>query len=163
MELQEVYSLWERFEGSSAVELELALDGAHLHLRKAGCPAPMFMAPEAAAFPVSPGQMQVPGQPAKEDGEMLHSAKQQQNSETSAGKIEVKAPLVGTFYRAPSPEAEPFVEVGQLVHKGDVIGLIEAMKLMNEITAPADGRVTEILAEDAGLVAFDDVLMKLEA
>lgn len=74
----------------------------------------------------------------------------------------VKAPLVGTFYKSPSPEEEPFVKVGQTVKKGDVVGIIEAMKLMNEVVAPCDGEVSEILAEDGKLVEFNQVLIVLK-
>jgi len=76
---------------------------------------------------------------------------------------EVKAPMVGTFYRAPSPEAEPFVEVGDIVSKGDVICIIEAMKLMNEVKAEFGGRIVEILVENAEPVEFGQVMFILEA
>ena len=71
------------------------------------------------------------------------------------------APLVGTFYRAASPEKEPFVKVGQRVRKGDVVGIIEAMKLMNEVTADHDGIVKEIPAENGALVSFHQTLVRL--
>lgn len=74
----------------------------------------------------------------------------------------IKAPLVGTFYRASSPEAKPYVNVGDQVKKGDVVALIEAMKLMNEIVAPADGVIDEILIENEDLVQFDQVLIKMK-
>jgi acetyl-CoA carboxylase biotin carboxyl carrier protein len=74
----------------------------------------------------------------------------------------IKAPLVGTFYRASSPEAKPYVNVGDQVKKGDVVALIEAMKLMNEIVAPVDGVIDEILIENEELVQFDQVLIKMK-
>jgi acetyl-CoA carboxylase biotin carboxyl carrier protein len=70
----------------------------------------------------------------------------------AAGVIEVKAPLTGVFYRAPSAQAAPYVQVGSTVSVGQVIGLIEAMKLFNEIRSTAAGRVTRILAESGQLV-----------
>jgi acetyl-CoA carboxylase biotin carboxyl carrier protein len=73
----------------------------------------------------------------------------------------VTSPFVGTFYRAPSPEAVSFVEVGQLVRKGQVVCIVEAMKLMNEIEAEADGRVAEILAENGQHVEYGQPLIRL--
>lgn len=75
---------------------------------------------------------------------------------------EVKAPMVGTFYSAPSPEAEPFVEVGSIVNKGDVLCIVEAMKLMNEIKSEFSGKVIDILVENAEAVEFGQVLFLIE-
>lgn len=74
----------------------------------------------------------------------------------------VKAPIVGTFYRAPSPDADPFVEVGDSVSEGDVLCIIEAMKLMNEIECETSGTIEEILVEDAEPVEFDQKLFVIE-
>ena len=84
--------------------------------------------------------------------------------ETGAAAEEhvVKAPIVGTFYRAPSPDDPPFVEVGDEVQEGDVLCIIEAMKLMNEIECETSGTVKEILVEDAEPVEFDQPLFVLD-
>ncbi len=74
---------------------------------------------------------------------------------------EVKSPLVGVFYSAPSPEAEPFVKVGSAVKKGDVLCIVEAMKLMNEIAAEQDGTVVDICAHNGDIVEFGQTLFKL--
>lgn len=74
---------------------------------------------------------------------------------------EVKSPMVGVFYAAPSPDSAPFVEVGSKVKKGDVLCIIEAMKLMNEIIAETDGEIVDICAEDGGLVEFSQILFKI--
>ena len=71
----------------------------------------------------------------------------------------VKAPLVGTFYAAPSPEEPPYVEVGQSVKKGDTLFIIEAMKTMNEIAAPCDGTISRIMAESGDMVEYDQTLV----
>lgn len=70
----------------------------------------------------------------------------------------VKSPLVGTFYAAPSPEAEPFVKKGDIVKKGQVLGIVEAMKLMNEIESEYDGVVEEILIENEDMVEYGQPL-----
>ncbi len=71
----------------------------------------------------------------------------------------INAPLVGTFYGASTPGGDPFVTVGQSVKKGDVVCIIEAMKIMNEITAQMDGKIGEILVHDKDVVSFDQPLM----
>ena len=77
-----------------------------------------------------------------------------------AGKA-IKAPLVGTFYAAPSPDQKPFVQVGDTVKKGDVVLIIESMKLMNEVTSDIDGVVQEILVKNGEAVEYDQPLMIL--
>lgn len=80
----------------------------------------------------------------------------------AAGSL-VKAPLVGTFYRAPSPGAQPFVEAGSMVEAGQQVAIIEAMKLMNAVTAEVPGRVVEILVADATPVEYGEPLMVVAA
>lgn len=75
---------------------------------------------------------------------------------------EIKSPMVGVFYAAPSPEAEPFVKVGSTVKKGDVLCIIEAMKLMNEITAEQDGTITEVCMKNGDVVEYSQVLFRIK-
>lgn len=74
---------------------------------------------------------------------------------------EVKAPMVGVFYAAPAPGATPFVKVGDTVEKGQVVCLIEAMKLMNDITAPVAGRIVDICAQDGVVLEYGQTIMKI--
>lgn len=74
----------------------------------------------------------------------------------------VKAPLVGTYYAAPSPESEPFVTVGKRVKKGDVLMIIESMKLMNEVLCEQEGTVAEILVQNGDAVEFDQPILRIE-
>lgn len=89
-------------------------------------------------------------------------------SQTAAPQEPVKkgkpltSPMVGTFYSAPSPDAKPFVEVGQSISQGDVVCIVEAMKLMNEIEAEFSGKITEICVKDGQPVEFGQVLMYIE-
>lgn len=95
--------------------------------------------------PISPA----PVQPAKEPGmdfNKLH---------------EVKCPLVGVFYAAPSPESDPFVKIGSQAKKGDVLCIVEAMKLMNEIVAERDGEIVDICVQNGDVVEFGQTLFKL--
>ncbi len=82
--------------------------------------------------------------------------------EENANIIAVKSPMVGTFYRAPAPDADPYVQEGDIVTPNQVLCIIEAMKLMNEITSEFRGRVVEILAENGKPVEYDQVLFRVE-
>ena len=74
----------------------------------------------------------------------------------------ITSPMVGTFYKSPSPDAAPFVEVGKTIKQGDVVCIVEAMKLMNEIESEVAGKITEICVEDGQPVEFGQVLMYVE-
>jgi acetyl-CoA carboxylase biotin carboxyl carrier protein len=89
------------------------------------------------------------------------AAPQPEKVEKKSG-IEVKAPMVGTFYRSPSPEAAPYVNVGDSIEVGQVICIIEAMKLMNEIKSEVKGKIVEIQADNAEPVEFGQVLFVIE-
>jgi acetyl-CoA carboxylase biotin carboxyl carrier protein len=80
----------------------------------------------------------------------------------AAGTLEIRPPIVGTFYRAPKPGAPPFVEIGSEVHEDTVVAIIETMKLMNSIPAGVRGRVVEICVADAEFVEQDRVLMRVQ-
>jgi acetyl-CoA carboxylase biotin carboxyl carrier protein len=76
--------------------------------------------------------------------------------------IKVESPIVGTFYRRPSPESEPFVTEGASVKKGQTLCIVEAMKLMNEIPSPCDGKVRKVLLNDAQVVEFGEVMFVID-
>ncbi|MBU2102530.1 MAG: acetyl-CoA carboxylase biotin carboxyl carrier protein [Candidatus Omnitrophota bacterium] len=82
--------------------------------------------------------------------------------EKKEGSLEIKSPMVGTFYRAPSPGAKPYVEAGDIVKPGDVVCIIEAMKLMNEIKSEVGGKITQILSESGEPVEFGRTLFLIE-
>lgn len=89
-------------------------------------------------------------------------AAQPQTAVIDKNRVEVKSPMVGTFYRAPSPEAPPFVELNQEIEPGQVICIIEAMKLMNEIKSEIKGRILEILVDNAEPIEFGQPLFIVE-
>lgn len=78
------------------------------------------------------------------------------------GQVTITSPIVGTFYRSPSPDADPYVEEGDYVKKGQVLCIVEAMKLMNEIESEADGRITKILAESTKPVEYGQPLFLID-
>ena len=111
------------------------------------CPPPMPLPPAGAPVAAPPAVFAAPAE--------TPAAPQK-----PAGKS-IKAPLVGTFYAAPSPDQPPFVQVGDTVKKGDVVLIIESMKLMNEVTSDVDGVVQEILVKNGDAVEYDQPLMIL--
>ena len=113
-------------------------------------PMPPMMPP--VATPAAPMAMAVATAPGAEAAAQVSSA---------AGNI-MKAPIVGTFYAAPAPGKAPFVTVGSTVSKGDVLFIIESMKVMNEVTSEFDGKVTEILVKDGDAVEYDQPVLRIE-
>lgn len=146
MDINDVYGIMDRFDCSGCGELRLEMNGMCLELKK--------------------DSIYVNKTPAVQDTKEAHRDSIQNNSvqaieQPQAGKV-IKAPLVGTFYTASGPDEEPFVRIGQSIHAGDVIGIIEAMKLMNEVTADCDGVVKEVAAEDGAMVEYGQPLVILE-
>ena len=136
MELEQISALLERFDVSSCSRLELELGDCHLRLEK-----PCGL-PQAAPAPVAAPQSGQAQQPPQAEAKTLN------------------APLVGTFYAAPAPDRPPFVTAGSRVTKGQTVCVLEAMKMMSEVPAPADGVIEEILVENGELVGFDQPLMR---
>ena len=134
---QEIFELMARFDASAATSFKLTTKDFSLELGKGGSPAPAYIAQAAGAqAPVA-----APSEP-QPDGKFI------------------TAPLVGTFYAASAPDAEPYVQVGDRVKKGQTVCLMEAMKMMNEVQAPCDCVIEAILQEDGTLVSFGDPLIR---
>ena len=93
-----------------------------------------------------------------ENGE---SQKQESSELNFSNLVEVKSPLVGVFYSAPSPESPPFVTIGSKVKKGDVLCIVEAMKLMNEVTCEVDGEIVDICLKNGDVAEYGQVLFKI--
>jgi acetyl-CoA carboxylase biotin carboxyl carrier protein len=159
MTVDEIKEILELMREHELAEFELQRDGQTLRLRKhsptqwAG-PMPAVPAvathPPAAAAPAVPAPPQAAGEsavlePASEDVDLAI----------------VKSPIVGTFYRAAEPAAPPFVETGQTVRKGQVLCIIEAMKLMNEINAECDGEIVKVYVENGQAVQYGERLFAI--
>ena len=152
MNLRQIRELVRLLESSSLTVLEIEEADLRVRLEKgqtAGLAQPVPAAlPQAvpAALPVETAPAPAPVADGTVDFNRLK---------------EVKSPLVGIFYAAPSPGAEPFAGVGSRVKKGDVLCVVEAMKLMNEITADADGEVIDVCVQNGQVVEFGQILFKL--
>jgi acetyl-CoA carboxylase biotin carboxyl carrier protein len=90
------------------------------------------------------------------------AARPEPPAERGGELIEIRSPLLGMFYRAPAPDRPPFVEVGDLIEEGQTVAVVEAMKVINDITAEVGGRVVEICVGNGVLINEGDVLMRLE-
>ncbi len=144
---KDVAEIMRLLEQSSFDSLSIEIDGVKLNLQR-GSAAPV----RQAATPASSTESNP--QPAK-------SAPPRSKPPSEPGLAEVVSPLLGIFYRAPKPGEPPFVEVGSKVEEDTVIGIIEVMKLMNSVRAGVKGEVVEILADNAALVEYDEILLRL--
>ena len=161
MDLKDVYELLDKFDGSACCEMELNLNGMQLNLKKySGIAAPSGLNNVVA------GNTQTVVSGTNQSGlqaAVTQTQAEQVTDNASDGEaVEIKAPLVGTFYQAPGPDEQPYVKVGQQVKKGDVVGIIEAMKLMNEVVAPQDGVILSIDATDGNMVQYGQVLFTMK-
>ena len=161
MDLKDVYELLDKFDGSACCEMELNLNGMQLNLKKYSS-----IAAPSGLNNVVAGNTQTVVSGINQSGLQAAvtqtQAEQVTDNESAGDAVEIKAPLVGTFYQAPGPDEQPYVKVGQQVKKGDVVGIIEAMKLMNEVVAPQDGVILSIDSTDGNMVQYGQVLFTMK-
>ncbi|MEW5895266.1 MAG: acetyl-CoA carboxylase biotin carboxyl carrier protein [Candidatus Omnitrophota bacterium] len=152
MNLKEIKEIIKLMNENELTEVEVEREGAKLKLKKG---SQMMAAPSfQAAAPVI-HNMPVASSPSP-------VAAQQSVSGAATAGVEIASPMVGTFYRAPSPESAPFVEIGQIVDIGQVVCIVEAMKLMNEIKSEIKGKVADVLVNNAEPVEFGQPLFLVE-
>jgi acetyl-CoA carboxylase biotin carboxyl carrier protein len=133
-------------------EIEIERDGLKLKLKKSASGEMVIGAPTHYAVESLPAPKAAPA--AAAPGGAADASK--------SNNKDIKSPMVGTFYRSPSPETEPFVEVGQTVEIGQVVCIVEAMKLMNEIKSEVRGKITEVAVQNAEPVEFGQTLFIIE-
>ncbi len=158
IDLEFLEALVRLLDESSLDRLELDREGTRIRLAKspkgggAGGAAQVFSAFPATAPPGPPPASTDPAAPAEAVAA----------EPPSTNLVDVTSPMVGTFYRAPSPEASPYVDVGATVAAGDVLCVIEAMKLMNELECEVSGRIVEICADNAEPVDYGQLLFRVD-
>jgi len=161
MNYTEIKRLVKLVESSDIGELEIEESGSRLRIAKAtACAANLGPMVQPMVLPqIFPNpQMVAPSVPSS-----IPAAESSVAARTPAKKLhEVQSPMVGTYYRAPAPEAPPYVQVGDMVRPGQVLCIIEAMKLMNEIESEVSGLVVDILIENAQPVEFGQTLFRIE-
>ena len=161
MDIKEIQSLIKFVAKSGASEVKLEMEDVKITIRTGSSPTvpettivqqiPVAQAPavQPAAAPAAP-EVAAPA-PAKEEAPADDSK-----------YITIKSPIIGTFYRKPSPDKPPFVEVGSTISQGDVLCVIEAMKLFNDIESEVSGKIVKVLVEDSSPVEFDQPLFLVD-
>lgn len=160
MEMKDIFALIETFDTSSLTRLKLSQGDVSISLQKGG-DSPVvhqFHSHPSMTYSSAPPTTQVPGPPSSEPG-----AQAPQSSSTPANKDTeiITAPIVGTFYRTPSPDSPAFVDEGTSVKSGDTICIIEAMKVMNQLEADFDMEIVSILVENATMVEYGAPLFEV--
>ena len=147
-DFDEIERMVEFMEAHGLSEFELEEDGRRVRLQKAKT--------------IAEDLLSRPGGNATKDATLSSEPMTSGEADQDDGLIVVKSPIVGTFYRAPDPDADPFVEVGTGIKKGQVLCIIEAMKLMNEIDAEEDGEIANIFIENGQAVQYGDKLFAIK-
>ena len=157
MDLRKLKTIIDLFENSQVSEMEIYEGDDKIRLCKHSdlAASTHHQIVEPAHTAPSPS----PPATAEQPGASKRAVAVEKPEEEKKDTEELTSPMVGTFYRASSPEAEPYVHVGDKVRKGQTVCIIEAMKLMNEIAAPCDGEIVEIAVSNGSPVAFGDRLM----
>lgn len=163
-------SLVRLLDESSLDNLEIERGGTRIRLSKSPSGGSLASSPPTAAvtFPASAPRPEVPpsAPPSQPSSSPSPSAASETVAPTAAdaptGLLEITSPMVGTFYRAPSPEADPYVRTGDSVEAGAVLCVIEAMKLMNELECETPGRIVEVCVGNAEPVDFGQVLFRVD-
>ncbi|KFD22706.1 MULTISPECIES: acetyl-CoA carboxylase biotin carboxyl carrier protein [Tatumella] len=153
MDIRKIKKLIELVEESGIAELEISEGEESVRISRSPANMGYPVMQQAYAAPVAPAPVAAAPAPAAEPAAAA--------STEVSGHI-VRSPMVGTFYRTPSPDAKPFIEVGQKVTAGETLCIVEAMKMMNQIEADKSGVVKAILVENGQPVEFDEPLVVIE-
>jgi acetyl-CoA carboxylase biotin carboxyl carrier protein len=151
METKEIFDLFERFEKSSLSEISIKQGDMEVVLKKGGELPPIQHIQSPVHIPLHHQYVQE-AQPQEQ-----HDQSQDKQSDTEI----ITSPMVGTFYRAPAPDAPPFVDNGSKVKVGDTLCILEAMKMMNELEAEFECEIVKILVENGKMVEFDTPLFEV--
>lgn len=162
MDLKEIQNLIKFVAKSGASEVKLEMDDIKITI-KTGSDDKETTILQQVPMQAAP-QMQQPVQ--QQSVQQQENQMQSQGGDASAspdqGYVTIKSPIIGTFYRKPSPDKEPFIEVGDTVKEGDVLCVIEAMKLFNEIESEISGKIVKMLVDDSSPVEFDQPLFLVD-
>ena len=164
LDLDFLRGLIDAVDGSGIDSIEINRAGTKIRIAKTPPPAPLAAAAPALAPVVTAAPaLAVPAtQAALPSTSAAAPAAEPAPAPEKSNLADVKSQMVGTFYRAPAPEAPPYVEVGTMVKKGQTLCILEAMKLMNEMECEVDGIIREILVENSDPVEYGQVLFRIE-
>ena len=157
MDIRKVKKLIEMLEESNLNEIEIKEGEEAVKLVKSN-PVPSNFISSTPAIISEPTQQSPITKPSTPSSEVTVTQEISQTSDVLESGNKMNSPMVGTFYSAPNPESEPFVKVGDQINEGDVLCIIEAMKMMNEVKSEFSGTVKQILVDNAEPVEFDQTL-----
>lgn len=161
MDLDQLRQILDLVREHDLAEFEVEHNGLRLKIRKDASGAPVVAVPAAPALP-SGAAAPVPPPPAPAAASAPAAAYAESSSDIEIELAVVKSPIVGTFYRSPEPGAASFVDIGSTVKKGQVLCIIEAMKLMNEIESEVNGEVVRVYAENGQPVEYGQSLFAIK-
>ena len=157
MDIRKIKKLIEVVEDSDVAEIEISTADETIRIARFTATAAPAAAPVAAPAPAAPAP---PAAPPSND--RAGAGTGAGGADSASAGTQVRAPMVGTFYRSPAPGSKAFVEVGQTVAAGQTLCIIEAMKMLNQIESPVSGTVREILVENEQPVEYDEALFIIE-
>ena len=155
MDLRKIKKLMELLEESGIAEIEVKEGEESIKLSRNISSTTNMQVPQIIQQPVQTSQPPVNQQASDMGTNVVDDLKKEKRNT-------VNSPMVGTFYASASPESKPFVTIGQSVKKGDTLCILEAMKMMNQVQAESDGKIVEILVDNAEPVEFDQPLFVIE-
>ncbi len=165
MNIKEIKELVKMLDGTDISEFSFESEGNKVVIKKGA----VTVVPPQGLSPIIPmmtnpmyNPINTPGQAAPAAAPATGAAGEEKNEGLGPNQVLITAPMVGTFYRSASPDADPYVQAGQIVNVGEVVCIIEAMKLMNEIESEWRGKIVEILVENAQPVEYGQPLFVLE-
>lgn len=161
MELKDIQNLIRFVAKSGASEVKLETDDVKITIRTSSGETKETIVQQIPMGAMAPQQMPPQAAPVQQENAPAPAKTEAAESKTD-NYITVKSPIIGTFYRKPSPDKPAFVEVGDTVKEGDVLCTIEAMKLFNEIESEVSGKIVKVLVDDATPVEFDQPLFLVE-
>ena len=151
MNIDEIKKILQLMEENNLAEFEMEKEGFRIALKKS---QPTIVAQQSSPQILPQAQILAP--------QITPTEKTPSDKEDKNKYLEIISPMVGTFYAATSPDSEPFVQIGDEIHHDDVVCILEAMKVMNEIKSEIHGRIVDILVENAEPVEFGQTLFKVE-
>jgi acetyl-CoA carboxylase biotin carboxyl carrier protein len=157
IDLDFIRGLIEAVDDSGIDSLEIARGGTKIRINKTPPPAPVAAAAAAPVAHAAPAPA-----PAAAPAQSAGAAEAAAPAPPASSLVEIKSPMVGTFYRAPAPEAPPYVELGSRITRGQTLCILEAMKLMNELPSEVAGTVREVCVENGEPVEFGQVLFRID-
>lgn len=168
MDIKDIQELIKFVAKSGATEVDLEIDNVKISIKSPAMKAGKVIEPALAIVPEIPvGSTVMTASPQMTSIADVTDTKEETKSENKATEdtsnyITIKSPMIGTFYRKPSPDKDAFTNVGDEIKPGDVLCVVEAMKLFNEIESEVSGKIVKVLAEDASPVEYDQPLFLVD-